>query len=132
MKRIYFVIVAVIAIVYVITEVRKGKFSIKESIYWFIASLIMLILAIFPNLLDSLATFLGIGYSPSLLFTICIIFLLFINFRSSRKIAEQEEKIIELAQDIALLKEENRKKNENMYIYRFLPSTFGRSRKIHR
>jgi len=110
MKRIYFVIVAVIAIVYVITEVRKGKFSIKESIYWFIASLIMLILAIFPNLLDSLATFLGIGYSPSLLFTICIIFLLFINFRSSRKIAEQEEKIIELAQDIALLKEENRKK----------------------
>lgn len=110
MKRIYFVIVAVIAIVYVITEVRKGKFSIKESIYWFLASLIMLILAIFPTLLDSLAAFLGIGYSPSLLFTICIIFLLFINFRSSRKIAEQEEKIIELAQDIALLKEENRKK----------------------
>lgn len=110
MKRIYFVIVAVIAIVYVITEVRKGKFSIKESIYWFLASLIMLILAIFPTLLDNLASFLGIGYSPSLLFTICIIFLLFINFRSSRKIAEQEEKIIELAQDIALLKEENRKK----------------------
>lgn len=110
MKRIYFVIVAVIAIVYVITEVRKGKFSIKESIYWFLASLIMLILAIFPTLLDNLAAFLGIGYSPSLLFTICIIFLLFINFRSSRKIAEQEEKIIELAQDIALLKEENRKK----------------------
>lgn len=110
MKRIYFVIVAVIAIVYVITEVRKGKFSIKESIYWFLASLIMLILAIFPTLLDNLAAFLGIGYSPSLLFTICIIFLLFINFRSSRKIAEQEEKIIELAQDIALLKEKNRKK----------------------
>ena len=78
------------SIVYVITEVRKGKFSIKESIYWFLASLIMLILAIFPTLLDNLAAFLGIGYSPSLLFTICIIFLLFINFRSSRKIAEQE------------------------------------------
>lgn len=112
MKRIYFVIVAIIAIIYVIAEVRKGKFSIKESIYWFFASLIMLILAIFPYLLDNLARFLGIGYSPSLLFTICIIFLLFINFRNSRKIAEQEKKIIELGQNIALLKEIN-KKNQN-------------------
>lgn len=109
MKRIYFIVVAVIAIIYVVTEVKKGKFSIKESIYWFLASIVMLILAIVPNLLDNLATFLGIGYSPSLLFTICIIFLLFINFRCSRKIAEQEEKIIDLAQNIALLKEERKK-----------------------
>ncbi len=105
MKKIYFIIVAIIAIVYVITEVRKNRFSIKESIYWFLASIIMLVLAIFPTLLDNLATFLGIGYSPSLLFTICIIFLLFINFRSSKMIAEQQEKIIDLAQNVAILKE---------------------------
>ena len=110
MKRIYFIIVALIAIIYVIAEVKKGKFSIKESIYWFLASIIMLILAIVPNLLDKLANFLGIGYSPSLLFTICIVFLLFINFRCSRKIAEQEEKITDLTQNIVLLKAERKNK----------------------
>ena len=85
MKRIYFIIVAVIAIIYVVTEVKKGKFSIKESIYWFLASVVMLILAIVPNLLDNLANFLGIGYSPSLLFTICII-LLYIMFNTFNKL----------------------------------------------
>ncbi len=103
MRKIYFIIVAILAIVYVVTQVRKSKFSIKESIYWFIASIIILVLAIFPTILDNLAGFIGIGYPPSLFFVLCILFLLFINFRSSRKIAEQQEKIIELAQRLAIL-----------------------------
>ena len=61
MKRIYFIIVALIAIIYVIAEVKKGKFSIKESIYWFLASLIMIPYSIVPNFFDKLASFLGIG-----------------------------------------------------------------------
>lgn len=105
MRKIYFIIVAIAAIIYVVNQVRKSKFSIKESIYWFLASILILILAIFPTILDDLAGFIGIGYPPSLFFVMCILFLLFINFRSSRKIAEQQEKIIELAQRIAILDE---------------------------
>lgn len=110
MKRIYFIIIALFAILYVVMEVRKNKFSIKESFYWVLASIIMLILAIFPKLFDNLASFLGIGYSPSLLFTMCIVFLLFINFRNSKRIAEQQEKIIDLAQHIAILESGDEKK----------------------
>lgn len=105
MKRIYFVIVAIVSIIYVISVVRKNKFSIKESFWWMMASFVMLVFAIFPKLFDNLAVFLGISYPPSLLFVICIIFLLFINFRNSKRIAEQQEKITELAQNIAILKE---------------------------
>lgn len=109
MKRIYFVIIALISIIYVVSVVRKNKFSIKESFYWFIGSLLMLVLAIFPKILDNVATFIGVSYAPSLLFVLCIIFLLFINFRNSKRIAEQQEKIIELGQNIAILKEKNKK-----------------------
>lgn len=105
MKRIYFVIVAIVSIIYVVSVVRKNKFSIKESFWWMMASFVMLVFAIFPKLFDNLAIFLGISYPPSLLFVICIIFLLFINFRNSKRIAEQQEKITELAQNIAILKE---------------------------
>ena len=104
MKKIYFIIIAIISIVYVAAEVRKKKFSIKESFYWIIASLVMLILAIFPQIFDKLAIMIGIDYAPSLLFLICIVFLLFINFRNSKKISEQNEKIIELAQEITIIK----------------------------
>ena len=105
MKRIYFIIVALVAIIYVISVVRKNKFSIKESFWWMMASLVMFVFAIFPKIFDNLATFLGISYPPSLLFLICVVFLLFMNFRNSKRIAEQQEKIIDLAQNIAILKE---------------------------
>lgn len=113
MKTIYFIIVALIALCYVFSEVRKNKFSIKESFYWMMAAVLMLILAIFPKIIDKFAVLIGIDYPPSLLFVICIIFLLFINFRSSRKLAIHNEKIIELAQRIAILENEiesNKKK----------------------
>ena len=103
MKRIYFIIVALAAVIYVVSVVRKNKFSIKESFYWFIASIIMLILAFFPKVLDNVAIYIGVNYPPSLLFVICVVFLLFINFRNSKRIAEQQEKIVELGQQIAIL-----------------------------
>ncbi len=105
MKNIYFVIVAVLFMIYMIVEIRKEKLSIKESFWWMMSSLLMLILALFPYSIDWLAEKLGIDYPPSLLFVICIVFLLFINFRNSKRISEQQIKIIDLAQNISLLKE---------------------------
>lgn len=106
MKKIYFIIIAIICMVYIISEVRKKKFSIKESFWWFVASVVMLLLSIFPYSINWLAKIFGVEYPPSLLFVFCIIFLTFINFRNSKKIAEQQEKIIELAQQVSIIKEE--------------------------
>ena len=55
--------------------------------------------------IDSIAKIFGVDYPPSLFFVFCIIFLVLINFRSSRRIAIQNEKITELAQHIAILEE---------------------------
>lgn len=105
MNNIYFIILAVLAAIYVFNIVRNKNFSIKESFWWMLASLVMLILAIWPYSIDKIANFLGVEYPPSLLFVICIIFLLFICFRNNRRLAEQQEKIIELAQELAIVKE---------------------------
>ncbi len=109
MKNIYFIIVAVSSFFYVIIEVRKKRFSIKESFWWVIASIVMIILAIFPHLIDNFAHMLGIDYPPSLLFLICIMFLAFINFKSSRKITMLQEKVIEMAEHITLLEGDDKK-----------------------
>ena len=110
MKTIYFIILAACSLIYVIVEVRKKQFSIQESFWWFIAAVGMLILAIFPYSINKLAAWLNIAYPPSLLFVICIIFLLFINFKNSKKIAELQEKIIELSQHVSILESKNDKK----------------------
>lgn len=109
MKNIYFIIIAIVCILYVVSEVRKKRFSIKESFWWFAASISMLIIATFPNVIKFLAEIFGVEYPPSLLFVFCIIFLTFINFRNSKKIAEQQEKITELAQQVSILKEKSDK-----------------------
>lgn len=111
MNNLYFIILAIIVIIYVFNIVRKKQFSIKESFWWMMASIIMLILAIYPYSIDRIANMLGIAYPPSLLFVLCIIFLLFILFRNSRKIFELQLKVIELGQEVAVLKEKvNREK----------------------
>lgn len=111
MKNIYFIIVSIISMIYIIHEIRLNRFTIKESFWWVIAVLGMLVLSIFPYSIDKIAIFLGIAYPPSLLFVLCNIFLIFIIFRNSKRIAEQQAKITELAQNLAILKEKiNEKK----------------------
>ncbi len=105
MKKIYFIIVSIISMIYIIHEIRQKRFTIKESFWWIMAALGMLILSIFPYSIDQIAKFLGISYPPSLLFVLCDIYLIFIIFRNSKRIAEQQAKITELAQNVAILKE---------------------------
>ena len=104
MNNIYFIILSVVALLYVINVVRKKKFSIKESFWWFVGSVVMLILSIFPHSIDWFAKKLNISYPPSLLFVVCIIFLLFINFRNSKRIAELQMKVVDLGQELAIVK----------------------------
>ena len=104
MNNVIFIIISVIALLYVINNVRKNDFSIKESFWWVVGAIVMLILAIFPYSLDNLAKMLNIDYPPSLLFVLCIIFLLFQNFRSTKKISDLGIKIVELAEELAIVK----------------------------
>lgn len=106
MNRKYFLLIAILSTIYIIREVRKKRFSIKESFWWMVASLIMLILAIFPYSIDKIAKLFGVEYPPSLLFVFCILFLIFMNFKNSKRISEQQIKLIELAQQTTILKEQ--------------------------
>lgn len=112
MNKIYFIIIALLPIIYIIHEVRKKRFSIKESFWWMVASVLMLILAIFPYSIDWIANKFGVEYAPSLLFVFCIIFLVLMIFRNSKRISEQQVKITELAQNLSILKNEIEKNQE--------------------
>ena len=75
MNRIYFILIALFAMFYIVIEIRKKRFSIKESFWWMSASGLMLLLAIFPYSINWIAKLFGVEYPPSLLFVFCIIFL---------------------------------------------------------
>ncbi len=109
MKSSYFVfiIIALIIIIFIAHSVKKSRLSIKESFWWMIGSILMLILSIFPGLVNWAAKIFGISYPPTILFVFCILFLIYMVFRNSKRIAVQQEKIVELSQQIAILKNKN-------------------------
>lgn len=111
MKNIYFIIISLLLIIYIVCVVRKGKLSIKESFWWVIGSLVTLVLAIFPKVIDTIAIWFGVNYPPTLMFVFCILFLLLMNFRVGAKVSEQNERIVELTQQISILKQQVEKKN---------------------
>lgn len=106
MKTYYFIMIAILFILYIIHNIKKGDFSIKESFFWIFGCLVMLILSVFPKSIDFFAEKLGIVYPPSLLFTLCILFLIFIIFKCHKKIAHHEERITALAQEITIIRGE--------------------------
>ena len=111
MKNIYFVVLVLISIVFLLRSVMKSKIAVKESFFWFVGALIALILSIFPNSIATIAEFFGVSYAPSLLFVISIVFILFMQFRDSKRSAYQQSQIIKLSQEIAILKQKNKDTN---------------------
>ena len=112
MKNIYFVILAIVILIYMIQSIRKNSLSVKISFWWIIGSLLILVLAIWPKSIDWFAVMLGIDYPPALLLTLCVVFLWVVDFKYSKKIQEQQEKITDLAQELSIIKEELNEKNK--------------------
>jgi hypothetical protein len=104
MKTEYFIIISLSFIIYIINSIKKKQLSIEESLVWFLGTIVALFLSIFPKSFDSITKVVGISYPPSLFFLLCILFLMFNNFRHSKKVAKQQEQIINLSQEIAILK----------------------------
>jgi len=108
--NIFFIIIAILFISYLLINISKKVFSIKESFFWVVASIIVLLLSIFPKSLDTIAAKLNIAYSPSMLFLICILALFYLNLRITKIMYNQNNKITDLTEQIAILKHKVDKK----------------------
>lgn len=108
MANIFFISISIILLLYILRAIKKNFFSESESIFWFFGGIFILVLAIFPELLDRLANLVGIDYPPSMLFLLGLFFLLFINFSQDKKISSLNEKVKELVQHSSLLEEKLR------------------------
>lgn len=99
--------------IYVFFDIKNKKITVKESFWWSFILMAALVLAIFPYSLDAMAGWLGIAYAPTMLLTLCSVFLLLINYKNSKKIGDLNTKVTELEQEIVIGKAKNGKKKSN-------------------
>lgn len=106
MKNLYFIVLAILIIIYMFLSIRKNKLSVSNSFIWVVFCIIMLILSIWPKSLDWLALLFGIEYPPALFLTIAVIILFIMNFIHSKKIEELQKKVINLGQELSIIKDD--------------------------
>ncbi|HQR78594.1 MAG TPA: DUF2304 domain-containing protein [Actinomycetota bacterium] len=93
-------------VLFVIELLRRGILREKYAVLWLAVSAGLLLFALFPNLLTSLATALGFQVPANLLFLLSAVLLLLVSVQLSYEISRVESRTRRLAEEFALLRNE--------------------------
>ena len=104
LTKVWIIALSIGIIIYLLEKIRKQKYIVKFSIPWFLTFLIIIILAIFPGLIDKIAFVLGIKEPTNAIFFIAIGILINNIISLSFSISELKKQSIRMAQEITLLK----------------------------
>lgn len=104
--QVWIFILSVSIIIYLFEKIRRQKYSVKFSMPWFFAFLLVIILVIFPELIDKIAMVLGIKEPTNAIFFLAICILVNNIINLSFSMSESKKQSIRLVQEIALLKSE--------------------------
>lgn len=103
-SRILAALAAIFFFVLVLELIRRRKLQERYTVIWFILALGMLAGGIFPQLLETLASILGVRDTNVALFALLLLLLLALAFESTITASRQGEQITRLAQENALLR----------------------------
>jgi len=95
------------SVLFVVIElIRRGRLKERYSLLWLFAGGVLLVFSSSRYLLEYVARLLGVFYPPSLLFLLAFLFLLLITLHFSVVVSGLSEKNKQLAQEVALLRQE--------------------------
>lgn len=112
MIYVFAIIFAVIFELFILNLVRGNKLDEKYSILWLILGTIILIVAIFPNSIITIANWFNVYYPPTLMLLFALMILGAYIIHISIVITKQNKMIVKLTQELAITKEEIRKIKE--------------------
>ena len=101
-------VAALVMLGFVVELLRRGILRERFAALWLVVSAILVLVALFPQLLRSAADALGFSLPSNLLFFASILFLLLIAVQLSYEVSRLEARTRRLAEDLALLAAEVR------------------------
>ncbi len=103
--RIVLILGAVTTMVAMLRQIRKKKVQIDSTIFWILFSFLLVLIALFPDIVYIFSRLLGVISPANLVMAGIILILIIKMFLMTLEISEMKEKIRELSQSIALKKE---------------------------
>jgi hypothetical protein len=103
---------ALAALGFVVELLRRRQLQEKYAILWLGVGLVVLPLGFFPTLADTVARAVGIASGVSLVLFLGIVFLLLVCVHLSWEVGRLEEETRTLAEDLALMRVERERSND--------------------
>ena len=100
--RIGLIVLSLIFIVYVFNNVNKRKLQLQFSLIWLLIALVIIVIAVFPQIVYFAAKFIGIEVSSNLVYLIAIITLMFILINLTMNISKMSNEIKNIIQSLSI------------------------------
>jgi hypothetical protein len=102
-SKIFSILLAAITVSKSYVDFRSRKESLKMFLFWCITWLLIVIVALFPFLVDLLiSSFGGERAGLGTFFGMCLVFLFFVAYRIYVKIEDMDQKLTRTIQELAL------------------------------
>ncbi|WP_420638550.1 DUF2304 domain-containing protein [Candidatus Poriferisocius sp.] len=102
--RVVSALLAALVVVIILTLQRRGGLGSKYGLLWATTSGLMLVLAAVPDVADTVGGWLGVDYTPSLVFMAALGFVLIVLVHYSGELSRSEQRIQVLMEEVALLR----------------------------
>ncbi len=102
--EVFVVVIALVNVAVVVELVRRRKLRENFALLWIVVGMGGVVLSIARPLFDAVARAVGVSYGPSLLFSLALLFLLFVCMSLSLHVSRLEARTEILAEEIAFLR----------------------------
>lgn len=102
---------SIIFILFILNLVRKNNLDEKYSILWLFFGVIILLVSIFPKIIETISLWFNVHYPPTLMLLFAVLIVGAYIVHITMVITKQNKMIIKLTQELAIFKEKNKGEN---------------------
>ena len=113
---VFLSILCLFLLILVFLVIKKNKMSLKYSLLWIIFVLMIFISLLFHNQVFYVSKFLGFEVTSNMVFLIGFVSLMIITFVLTSIISRQNEKIVALTQEMAILNKKVKELDDRDYL----------------
>ena len=103
--QVILICAAVALFAFMVSRARKNRMRTEYVVGWVICSLMLIVVAVFPEIAYRTAGLIGILSPSNMVFAFIILILLLLTYSLFTKVSALEEKTKNLTQEIALMRE---------------------------
>lgn len=111
--KIFLIILCLFFIIFLIRKVGKKKFELRFCLPWIFITLALIVITIFDNCLIPIKDFFGFEKLSNMIFLIGFLSITLLVLSLTTKLSLMSSKVIELTQELAILKKEHENDKSN-------------------